>query len=326
MVLPASASSGSRGAPVDITSEFMALTLAQYQAIEVQRVAANIAISWTDSPEYACVGMTVSAPGVGTQGRIATFLGPAVADLVSVVAAVLPSNVALTIIANSIDYARKLQVRIVTGSTAGTLTLVGVGVDGEAVTQAIDISTTGGTRTVVTTNAYRSLTSATITGGSGFAGTVGIGLGLGLALPSAQASVSSFSVFGENCDKVNTAVGTVDTVARTVEPTTAANGTHNYTWQYKFTVTPAASAYAKTPIVVNSVEYAVSIVSHGVYRFTPSNQLATFLRQTFTDATRPVPTEKTLPAGFAIWNTDDNAWNYSGGDLGVWFNALGVIT
>ena len=256
ITLPASASGGTRGPTVNCTSELKGLTLAQYQAIEVLRVATTIQLSWTGDPEYACVGMTVAAPGVTltvqptaatvtgvVEGGYSSVTGPAVADLVSVVAAVLPSNVALTLIANSIDYARKLQVRIVTGSTAGTLTLVGVGVNGEAVTQAIDISTSGGTRTVVTTKAYRTLTSATITGGSGFAGTVGIGLGLGLALPTAQVGVSAFSVFGENCDKINTAVGTVDAAAYTVEPTTAANGTHSYAWNYKYTLTPVSPTH-----------------------------------------------------------------------------------
>jgi hypothetical protein len=255
VVLPASGTGGTRGAPTDVTSEFKGLTLAQYQAIEAKRVATDINISWTGDAEYACTGMTVAASTTLTvqnttttvtgivEAATAGFTGPAVADLISVVAAVLPSNVALTLIANSIDYARKLQVRVVTGSTAGTLTLVGVGVNGEAVTQAIDISTSGGTRTVVTTKPYRTLTSATISGGSGFAGTVGIGLGLGLGLPTAQASVTSFSVFGENCDKVNTAVGTVDAAAFTVEPTTAANGTHNYTFNYKYTLTPVSPAH-----------------------------------------------------------------------------------
>jgi hypothetical protein len=147
------------------------------------------------------------------------------------------------IVANSIDYARKLQVRIVTGSTAGTLTLVGVGVNGQAVTQAIDISTVGGTRTVVTTHAYRSLTSATVSGINTPAGTIGIGLGLGLALPSAQASVTAFAVIGANVDKVNEAVGTVDATAYTIEPTTAANGTRNYTFNYKYTFTPVTPAH-----------------------------------------------------------------------------------
>jgi hypothetical protein len=259
VIAPAKVGSLTYGAPMDVTSELKGLVAGDYTALETQRSGA-LAYFWTDGIPLFAVGTLTVGSGVSgvtvqnttttvtgvVEGGSASVTGPAVADLVSVVAAVLPSNVALTIIANSIDYARKLQVRIVTGSTAGTLTLVGVGVNGQAVTQAIDISTAGGTRTVVTTNAYRTLTSATITGGSGFAGTVGIGLGLGLALPTAQAGVTAFSVFGENCDKINTAVGTVDAVAYTVEPTTAANGTHNYTWNYKYTLTPVSPAHNHT--------------------------------------------------------------------------------
>ena len=113
-------------------------------------------------------------------------------------------------------------------------------------TQAIDISTSGGTRTVVSRDAYRSLTTATISGGSGFAGTVGIGLGLGLAMPTQQTVVTAFGVVGANCDKLNEAVGTVDTTAHTIEPTTPSNGTHNYTFNYKYTNTPVSPTHTHT--------------------------------------------------------------------------------
>jgi hypothetical protein len=256
VIAPAKVGSLTYGAPIDVTSELKGLVAGDYTALESQR-SGTLAYFWTDGiPMFAVGTLTVggNVSGVTVQNTTttvtgivkceqATFLGPAAADLVSVVAAVLPSNVALTLIANAIDHARKLQVRIVTGSTAGTLTLVGIGGNGEAVTQAIDISSSGGTRTVVTTKAYRSLTSATISVGSGFAGTVGIGLGLGLAMPTAQASVTAFAVIGENCDKLNETVGTADAVAYTIEPTTAANGTHNYSFRYTYTLTPVSPAH-----------------------------------------------------------------------------------
>ena len=265
ITVPAKVGALTYGSPVDVTAALRGLTAGQYTNLETQRAGGGsppLAYYWTNGiPLFAVGTLTVAVNLGGTvavqnttttvtgvvEGGSYSCTGPAVADLVSVVNAVLPSNVALTVIANSIDYARKLQVRIVTGSTAGTLTLVGVGVNAEAVTQAIDISTSCGTRTVVNAKAYRSLTSATISGGSGFAGTtVGIGLGLGLALPTCQASVTAFSVFGENCDKINTAVGTVDATAYTVEPTTPANGTHSYSWNYKYTLTPVSPAHNHT--------------------------------------------------------------------------------
>jgi hypothetical protein len=45
-------------------------------------------------------------------------------------------------------------------------------------------------------------------------------------------------------------------------------------------------------------------------------------RMVCTDATRPAATEF-LP-GTRIWNTDDNAFNYSDGTS--WYNAVGVLT
>jgi hypothetical protein len=256
VTVPAKVGALTYGPSVNISSELEGLIAGDYTALEVQRPGV-VAYFWSNGiPEYAVGALTVGANvnGVTVQNttttvtpiveaRQAIFLGPAVADLVAVVNAVLPADGVQVIVANSIDYARKLQVRIVTGSTAGTLTLVGVGVNGQAVTQAIDISTAGGTRTVVTTHAYRSLTSATVSGINTPAGTIGIGLGLGLALPTAQASVTAFGVIGANVDKVNEAVGTVDATAYTVEPTTAANGTRNYTFNYRFTLTPVNPAH-----------------------------------------------------------------------------------
>jgi len=264
ITVPAKVGGLTYGSPIDVTSELNGLTGGQYTNLETQRAGGGsppIVYYWTNGiPLYAVGTLTVAVNLGGTvavqataatitaivEARQATFLGPAVQDFISVVNAVLPSNVALTIIANTIDYARKLQVRIVTGSTAGTLTLVGVGVDGQAVTEAIDIAVGAGTRTVVTTYAYRSLTTATISGGSGFAGTVGIGLGLGLALPTQQTVVTAFGVIGANCNKLNEAVGTVDATAHTIEPTTPANGTLNYTFNYKCTTTPVSPTHTHT--------------------------------------------------------------------------------
>ena len=45
-------------------------------------------------------------------------------------------------------------------------------------------------------------------------------------------------------------------------------------------------------------------------------------RQVCTDATRPAATEF-LP-GTKIWNTDDNAWNYSNDT--AWYDAVGGLT
>jgi hypothetical protein len=257
VTLPASASGGTRGVPVDVTSEFKGLTLAQYQAIEALRVATTIQLAWTGDPEYACVGMTVAAPGVTLTPQSTTTTVSALvqsskvefpsttkaADLVSVVNAVLPSNVALTL-ALQPDVARKLQVNIVTGSTAGSLVLVGVDQNGNAATQTFNIATAG---TVITDKAYATVTSATISGGSGFAGTVGIGLGAALGIPTNKTpAATAFNVYKAQVNGLNEAVGTQDTTATTIIPTTAPDASHSFAFWYNFTVTPTSPAHTHT--------------------------------------------------------------------------------
>lgn len=173
------------------------------------------------------------------QSRITS---PIAAELVSIKAAATPANGAITIAAQP-DYMRKLQVRIVLGTpgttniTAGTLTLVGINNAGQTITEVISL-VTAVTVTIVTTNCFAHLTSGTVAGytasGSGTGNTLGIGVGaaLGLSVPS---TFSGLQVFKANVDNADEAVGTVDTAAGTITPTTAANGTHSYTFNYSFT-------------------------------------------------------------------------------------------
>lgn len=79
-------------------------------------------------------------------------------------------------------------------------------------------------------------------------------------------------------------------------------------------------------MAIQTTTFICESLGQGQFRIRERNDLVTFTRFVFSDATRPTPTEKTFPAGFAIWNTDDNAYNYSGGDSGTWHNALGVLT
>lgn len=261
VVLPAKVGSLTYGEPVIVSSALRGLAAGDYTALETQRAgggAPPLAYFWSDGiPLFGVGTLTVggNVNGVTVQNtastvtafkeaRSITFAAPIAAELVSVVNAVLPSDGAQVIAAQP-DYPRKLQVRIVDGSTAGTLTLVGVGVDGEAVTQEIDISTEGGTRTVITDKAYATLTSATVSGIDGAAGTIGIGVGAALALPSQQPGiVTAFAVHKAMVDNANEAVGTVDATARTIVPTSAPNAARNYQFFYNFTVTPVSPAHA----------------------------------------------------------------------------------
>lgn len=157
-----------------------------------------------------------------------SLLNPDAADLVSVVNASDIANGA-EVIALQPDYPRKLQVRVVNTNstiTAGIATLVGVGIDGAAVTETVAL--TGVTKTVMTTNVYASLTSATLSAvaNAGAGDTFGIGMGdIGLPIPTGAVNVAVTRVV---VDSASEAPGTVDTTARSLVLTTAPNATRDY--------------------------------------------------------------------------------------------------
>ena len=262
ITVPANGGVLTYGSPIDVTSELKGLTAGQYTALETQRAGGGsppLVYYWTDGiPLFAVGTLTVAVNLGGTvavtnttttvsalvQARKVEFPATTkLAELISVVAAVLPSNVALTL-ALQPDVARKLQVNVVTGSTAGTLTLVGVDQNGNAATQAISIIGAG---TTVTDKAYATLTSATISGGSGFAGTVSIGLGAALGIPTNKSpAATAFNIYKAQVNGLNEAVGTQDATAMTIAPTTPADGSHSFAFWYNFTVTPTSPAHNHT--------------------------------------------------------------------------------
>lgn len=134
-----------------------------------------------------------------------TIRGPLVADLVSIVGAVTPSDVALTIIAQP-PHARKLNINIVIGTspttaiTAGNLALVGVDQDGNAVTENISLITTASV-TRKSAHAYAKLTSATVSAyaasGGGTGNTVGLGVAPDFGISTGQGTVSGFACIKE---------------------------------------------------------------------------------------------------------------------------------
>jgi hypothetical protein len=79
-------------------------------------------------------------------------------------------------------------------------------------------------------------------------------------------------------------------------------------------------------MAIQTTTFIIENLGQGATRTRERNEMVVWQRYVFTDATRPVPTEKTFPAGFGIWNTDDNAYNYSGGDANCWYNAAGILT
>lgn len=206
--------------------------------------------------DAADVGALVSAgwryffPAIGR----ASFSSPLPADLVSIVNAVTPSNVALTLAAQP-PHARKLQIRIIIGTTtttaitAGNLALVGVDQDGNAVTENISLIQNA-SATVKSANAYAKLTSATVSAyaaaGSGTGNTVGIGLSNDFGVPTCAGAVDFALIKATKITKVLgtsnvaaddvAATATIDATARTISPTTApaANGLVDYEFTYGF--------------------------------------------------------------------------------------------
>lgn len=172
---------------------------------------------------------------------------PLAADLVSVSAAAVATNRALTIAAQP-AHARKLQLRfvIVTAITAGILTIIGQDQDGNAITE-VQTMVASVTATVKSNNAYSSITSATISGlVGGGDGTFGIGLSNDFGLPTSFGAVDLTMIKSTKITKIlgtsNIAVddvastGTLDATARTFAPTTVpvASGLVDYEFTYNY--------------------------------------------------------------------------------------------
>lgn len=192
-------------------------------------------------------------PGTASQlNGFVRYEAPIAAELISIVAALDPvANGELTIAAQP-DYPRKLQVALVDANSsisAGIVTLVGVGVHGQAVTQAISL--TGGSATTTTTHAYATITSATVSGlvGAASGDTISIGVATALGLPGPYAlTPSAFTVYKANLDNADSVIGTVDATNATIVPNSVPNGSRNYSFWYRYTYTPAIAASATTGI------------------------------------------------------------------------------
>lgn len=220
-------------------------------------------------PAYGAIGGTTAADGTGATGTgtahnhaftgtALTFSGhetivnPAAPDLVSIVAALDPPVDGAMVIAAQPADACKLQIRIVDGdnSLTGNVVLVGVGARGQALTQTEPLA--GGTRTILTDDAYVTVTSVTLdtVAGAAAGDSVGVGQSSHLGLPGAQ-TATNFVVYraevGANANSLaQEAVGTVDATAGTIDPTTPPNGTLDYAFYYTFNVTPVGSNAAES--------------------------------------------------------------------------------
>lgn len=206
---------------------------------------------YASAPFVAAVQAVASAQVCTDKVNIGS---PLPADLISTVAAVTPSNVALTIAAQP-PHSRKLQVRLALGTpgttniTAGNLALVGLDQDGLAASETISLVTAASV-TLKTAHAYSSLTSATVSGytasGSGTGNTIGMGPSNDFGMPTGP-GVTNFAII--KATKVTKVLGTsntaaddvastatIDAAARTIAPTTnpAANGLVDFEFTYSY--------------------------------------------------------------------------------------------
>lgn len=191
---------------------------------------------------------------VNTEIRRVSVNAPVAADLTTTVNAVTPTNVALTLAAQP-PHPRKLQMRIVIGTTtttaitAGIATIVGIDQDGNAITETLSMVATTST-TFKTANAYAKVTSITVSAyaanGSGTGNTIGFGPSNDFGMPT-DVFPADFAII--KATKVTAVLGTsvvaaddvaatatVDAVARTIAPTTApsATGLINYEFTYSY--------------------------------------------------------------------------------------------
>ena len=162
-----------------------------------------------------------------------------IAKSANAAAATLYADASITngnkVVAAQPDVPRKLLVFITDANssiTAGTVTLTGLDATGATVREVIDISN-GGTKTYKTANAFAVLSTLVVAGLVGNAGAdhlaVGVDSALGLPIPAgAVVTVSKEAVVAAPTVSplpVDETVGTVDQVARSVDPTTAPDGT-----------------------------------------------------------------------------------------------------
>ena len=187
----------------------------------------------TDVPGFLAAGARLA---VSVAGK-ADFAAPVAAAANNIVSAVtIANNAALTIAAQP-GYAGRIKALMTLGSgtiTAGNLAITGVTPQGVTLSETLSMIAAA-SKTLTTTNAYGSILTAAISGLAGTStGSISLGSGFDLALPL-PTGFAGLTEYKEVTDGANNAtLGTVDTVSGCVIPNTAPNGTHNYSFYYKY--------------------------------------------------------------------------------------------
>jgi hypothetical protein len=168
------------------------------------------------------------------------YNAPLASELVAIVAAALPVSLTPMTIAAQLAYACKLNVRGVYSGAVANLVANIVGIDGRgnSVSETVNLAAAAST-TFVTVNAYSKLTSITPVGTVTNVTTIGVGHSTALAIPMSPV-FTDLVVYKEGKSAAagaitaDEAVGTVDTVAGTIIPTTAPNGTLSFTFWFSW--------------------------------------------------------------------------------------------
>lgn len=240
-------------APVGWTGSIVGVSSTSY-AIAADR---TLTVNNVDVSGFLAAGFGVFQTNV----QKASFNSPLPADLVSIVSAATPANGAASIAAQP-PHARKLQYRFVIGTTTTTaitallVTVVGFDQDGNAITEVVNPCATGNlnsSATIKSAYAWASITSITLANyaanGSGTGNTFGVGLSNDFGVPTIAAYGTPVDLACTKATKITKVLGTsntaaddvastttVDSVARTIAPTTApaSNGLVDFEFTYSF--------------------------------------------------------------------------------------------
>lgn len=204
----------------------------------------------TGASGTAASGSTTAANAAMTIAGHVRYTNPIAGDTTSYVADVTIANGA-QILAAQPDFPRRVQIVVTDANssiTACTITIVGVGASGQALTEAFDQSNQG-TKTWTTADAYATITSITVSllAGGAAGDHIKAGPTNALGLPaSVTPAPGTFAVHKSDVDGVNETVGTVDATAGTIIPTTTPNGSKSFDFWFKFVITPTQTGHTHT--------------------------------------------------------------------------------
>ena len=174
---------------------------------------------------------------VNPQCGFVRYENPIAAEVISIVAALDPIADGAMLIAAQPDYPRTLRMAIVDANssiTAGTVTFVGVDINGVVCTEVFNIAN-GGTLNYDTADAYASVTSVTVAGlvGAAAGDTISVGVRDEFGLPCRRNGVL-LQIYKTNQDDANAVTGAIDNEYCHTVPPAASNAALDFSWWYEY--------------------------------------------------------------------------------------------